>query len=562
MIHRRPHVAAIWVATVFLVANIAVPPTAQAFQPPIIDNPPEPQRLEILRAARLDPKDSTRLLEQVQRVLGGNPRAADAWLPFVREEEHEQLMAELRKRGYGDKGKGDWQEALPKLLEDLTKSRVQDPRRQLDAALRELEQVGTPDQIEPLVEACLDARVAWGQWKFYATIQGILARHEVATLVKAKGMDDPRTLNALAPLLRDLEPAKRGTLASALWERQREDLPLKTQLWLAWSISSVDPEKALAVFKAGLESRDPALRLFAGMAIVRISEGTVPFRLTAPLDETQAARKKWLASLKLHKADDWSLPDPLSLPVIKEQRGGRIDLWWLRSDGSVAREETDVWPTVHAVLPDGTFYSAIMAQGRSAKVLTSPTGESLVFLPDVVSGRDNAAVAAHGGLWGLRLDTREAVEFAPTGEVLWALPVDRSNVSAGFLAPAGPGRALLVRYGKVEILNRRGDVLWSVQEGLDDPRWACMIDADTVLISCKNEVQVHHRTKGLLTKVGNLVSALAVRYHPEKPWMIFDGGTSSVVLYDAKKQTTLTKHIRWTNNDPHLTSKWLKDREP
>ncbi|MCU0880565.1 MAG: hypothetical protein MUF06_22580, partial [Pirellulaceae bacterium] len=53
----------------------------------------------------------------------------------------------------------------------------------------------------------------------------------------------------------------------------------------------------------------------------------------------------------------------------------------------------------------------------------------------------------------------------------------------------------IVKFGKWTLYHS-GDTLWYVRDDLHDPRWACMIDDDTVLVSCSNEVQIHHRETG------------------------------------------------------------------
>jgi|GEM_PF-5013271 hypothetical protein len=95
---------------------------------------------------------------------------------------------------------------------------------------------------------------------------------------------------------------------------------------------------------------------------------------------------------------------------------------------------------------------------------------------------------------------------------------------------------------------------------MDDPRWACMIDADTVLISCTNEIQIRHRTKGLQKRIDGFASLTRVRYHPTLPWIIDDGGLSEVVIYDPKSKTRKSLSLRYRTNDPRTpASKWLVD---
>ena len=143
-------------------------------------------------------------------------------------------------------------------------------------------------------------------------------------------------------------------------------------------------------------------------------------------------------------------------------------------------------------------------------------------------------------------------EFSPMGELVWACNTRAVHVSAG-----SRGTALLVQYGLVEVVNRRGDVLWKVSDKLDNPRWACMIDEDTVLIACKKDIQVHHRNTGLLSRVAGFESVSWVRYHPQKPWMVFDGGSQSIVFYNSETKERNIVRVGWTNDDPAYWSKWM-----
>ncbi len=86
--------------------------------------------------------------------------------------------------------------------------------------------------------------------------------------------------------------------------------------------------------------------------------------------------------------DDWAFPDPFLRPIVKKhhgpliqnQDGGRVDLWWLNQDGSIARQKADVWPRVREVFYDGSFYSMAPTSSEQSLVLTSPNGEVLAHL--------------------------------------------------------------------------------------------------------------------------------------------------------------------------------------
>jgi hypothetical protein len=527
----------------------------------VIPDKPDPTRAELLKAAGIAADDSKALLERLQALLEQNPMQADVWLPFLREGEYAGLIAELQTLGLGEwpkQGQARWREKLPKLEEELAARRLHSAPRQIDAILRQLETVGRLDQIDPLMSpAKYNARTSWGKWKFYATVQGILARHKTDEIIAAK----LEPIHELAPLLRDLDPDKAGKLAIDMLDRLNklrktmgdpvEWRTIETRLWLAWSASYADPERAFGVFREQLSCPDPAWRLFGGMGISRISDSAPTFSLTAPPEQVAEARRKWLESLSVRPADPWRPLDPLSMPVIKEYRNYRRDLWWLDKTGQIIRQEQDVWPSLQMVLSDGSFYSRYRATGLA---LTSAAGEVFVRFPDVDY---RGVLANHGGLWALIDNTTTAAEYAPTGDLLWACPTSRSNASARLVAGAGPGHVLLVRYGRVELLNRRGDVLKTVQGNLDDPRYACMVGPEKLLIACTKELVVHDLAKGEQERIGGFTSLFEIRCGLNAPWVLFDGGETSVILYDPtnKARTSISLHAK---DKERSESRWGK----
>lgn len=177
-----------------------------------IPNPPEPTLAELLRAAKLDPDKAPQLVQRLHEILPSHPRAADAWLPFIREAEHRRLVRKLQEHGYGaEKKSGGWQAMFPQLVEQLNSDRLHDPRRLVDAILRRLEETGSPEDMARILRTAeWYAQTPSGKWKFYATFQGILARHAAVKILNTDDLSWP----TLAPLLRDLEPDQRARL---LW---------------------------------------------------------------------------------------------------------------------------------------------------------------------------------------------------------------------------------------------------------------------------------------------------------------------------------------------------------
>lgn len=554
--HSLPRWITIGLVVVLFVGTLS-PRSAPADQY-YIPNPPTPSAAEILQAAGLTQAKPAELEARLASILNLHPLAADAWLPSLEEREREWLLSELSKLGLGNKSvQQAWVAAKPKLEADLRQRRLEDPRRLTDSLLRELGKHGTAEQLVPLSWYVRNAQTPWGRWKFYAAMQEILLRHDLPEVQRFHEIP----IDLLAVIVRNLPPERRGEIANALWQRAVQDqaadkLRPQTRLWLAWSISSSDPETALTIFRPELTSRDPYLRLMAGMGILRISSGdAVPFRLTAAPDETQEARAAWLANLELHPADDWYFPNPLALPVIREHHGGRVDLWWLNTAGKPERTQEDVWPTVMQVLPDGTFCSRQPAWGNDPAALTAPDGSMLAPAIDCYALAGVEGIANHGGLCCLRDQTRQAVEYATDGSVIWACPTSKSNVSARGFRSAPNGQFVLIRYGQVEVIDRRGDVLWSVHEDLDDPRDAQLIAPDTLLICCTNEIRIQHRTRGLLERLPDFTSCTSVRYHPTMPWVIFDAGTD-IVLWDPQTHKRTRLRLFWKNDEPAVPSQY------
>lgn len=522
----------------------------------------EPSRAQLMEAAGADPSDPASLVPAMWRLIRHHPHAADAALGTVREREAEWLQFELDRRGvvaalHAKFGRSPGEAAPPpidpervtqEIVDELEARRLADPGRQLDALVREIERVGTSADLELLILGAKSTRTMVGAWRFYATIEGILEREAPKTVSNAEGVR--AHVHLLAPLLRDLSPEKAGRLARELskigeasGDSWREG-DWTTKLWLAWNLSEIAPGDALETFRAGLLHRDPAIRLFAGMGLLRITDADVaPFPFTDSPRETEAARTKWLEGLTVHRPDAHRFPNPFALPVIRRREGPsvldvRVDLIWLdpRGSGRVLRAEEDVWPTVEHVLPDGSFYAR--QQKSDAEIaLTRADGAVLVRFPHTGDWYDTWP-ASTGGFFGSGAYTDSVApslapsgEYAPTGDLLWALPYEVRGLFEG-----GRGTAVVVG-GSAHVVNRRGDVLWGGEESCD-ARWAALIGDERLLLTCTNDVKVFDKS-GPLTTVPGFTSLGWVRYHPEHLWMIEDGGAEAVFFYDAQGEKRL-----------------------
>ena len=529
-------VAGLVAAGVWLLAPAAA---GNDWPPP--PNPPEPEAAEVFREAGVDGRDPAALLARLDALTREHPTALDAWVPTLRRHEHWSLVTETAREPKP-------RAVSPERLAELRAARLRHPARVAEAVLRQLGAVGTPAQLDGLLAAAAGAKTEWGRWKCYAAVQDILARGPVE---EAAGRLPP-TPEAVR-LLRDLPAGRRGELAAALFRRQPHEydgwrIPAtQPALWLAWSLADADPAGAAAVFRLGLELPDPAARLFAGIGLARVTGGPIPYRLTA-------GRRATAAAPAARRPDDYEFPDPLARPVVQHHRGDRADLWWLGADGAVARREEDVWPKVERVLPDGTFLSL----AGPGVALTDPDGEVLVRFPSGRGQVDNVAPDGHGGFVALEDRGQLLVEYAVNGDRLWACPLDDGHASARYAAPAGPGRVLLVRYGRVEVLDRRGDVVWAVRDVPEDPRWACAIGPDTVLVAGVKAVEVHHRTRGRVRRVDGFTSVAGVRYHPTRPWLVLDGGAGAAVILDPDREARLSVRLGWGNDDPEKRSGWVR----
>jgi hypothetical protein len=539
-INRTPTSIRIALLGLALACGLA-PNVARGLQFPLLD-PPEPTQAELLQAAGVDPDDPDALALKLYQLLRLSPGAIDEAIPRLHQAELDELFDQANKLAVSvpEEQRG----AILRCLEaDLKQRRPHDVARQVDAILRRLGAVAKPEQFH-VANAMQYARTPWGRSKAAAAILDIAARHSRAIL----GVDD------YAYLVRELPPLQAGAIAAEWLDRlekpprpisAHEKTPLVVRLWLGDALSGTDPERALRTLAPGLDSRDPAIRLFAGLAIARLGDGRVPFRLTLPPDETREAREAWLAQIQPHSPAPFAFDDPLAAPVVRHGIGGGwAELLWLDENAQVTRRQSDVWPLVGEILPDGTYGSLLRSFHTSA--LTSPDGETYARFDSAGCHFERRSAT----FWSFYPGGRQVIEYAPWGEALWALPVE-----ASMAAPAGPGRVLLIRPG-VKIVDRRGDVIWAISGLHEDARWGAMIDDDTVVIACQTEIQIHHRTRGLLRTVGGFSSLSHLRYHPDRPWLIWDG--SSVIVLDPKTEKRSGIRIAGIRKDSPNRSRFVR----
>lgn len=488
--------------------------------------PAEPAAAEVMAANGLANADELTFLG----YLAKNWDSADGWIPSIRYKEEEKLA-----RGYvkqmetaPSEGSDFWNMAI----DQLRKDRLLDQRRVADAVVRELGRIGTQKSLWPLLELSQRDKRQWVNWKAFASIQEILPRIEPEKI-------DERTLRHIpaelvGPLLRDLDPRVANDWAWTLWEHHkkwpensfRSGIRLRTRIWLASAFAASHPQEAWQVFLEGLQSQDPAIRLASEMIVRTGVGGSLPYELSTEQLAKAFAGHKWSSATPL-----WhTLPLPLDRPLLR-RFGERADLIWLSRTALISKTKEDVWPLIREILPNGLFYSRVGDFWPAEFALSDADGRPSSKLP---STNLDASVASHGGLWTL---ASAPTEFHPDGSVLWECPIHGNYRQ---ITPLGQGRILLLGTGFMESRDRRGDLLWKIGlESLDDPRDIVAVDGDRFLLSCGKSI-------GWITREGNyqpvlsgLISAGWVRYHPEEPWIIFDGGNETAVIFDPLTKTEL-----------------------
>ncbi|MEX1016156.1 MAG: hypothetical protein WDZ31_05360 [Phycisphaeraceae bacterium] len=528
-----------------------MPGTAGAFQWIAPPNPPEPTRAALLEAAGVADADAAALQEAAFELLGRSAFPLDTDLPHERQREYQAAIAEAWASTPAAQI-NEWkprpsEEALEETFASLRERRLADPVRHMDAVLRELGEEGGAAQVEPLLTLADQAHTPWGRWKPLAAAQEILHRVEPADVLPERAALGGKFSARLPLLIRDLPPDKAGAWAAAivqLYETSEspwhtlDRLPLSTRLWLAWSLSDTEPDRARQLIEPGLSHVDPALRLMAGLALARMTDDRPPYRLTASPADAAAERQAWvdeLAKIDLVPPQPFQFVDPLALPVpVPGENNRGSDMIWLDAQAQVVERERNVGAHALRVLPDGTFLSMLGDvpsgyHGPPAAGLIAPTGEPLVRLTGAFNTTEPAS---HGGTFHIHDRSRLVVETDVFGRVIWAC---RSSEQVSFAGPAERGGVLLLRDGNAEVVDRRGETIWAVEyEG--DPRWAAVIGEGRVIVCGKQTVRIIDREAGVVQTLDGFTSLSRLRYHPDRPWMIFDAARE-IVIYDPQAGT-------------------------
>jgi len=527
--------------------------TARAWGTQIaVPEPPEPTEEQVLAATRVDATRADAVYAKALELLLRDPSVIDRWIPALHEAEQRAMADEYVRRAWPEAPDGQ-RAAKPRagvelqdLVKELVAARPKHPARQVDALLRRLGRID--DAAHRAAGLAAFASTPTGRWKAYAAAQEILARVDVAR-ASASG---PHIGPAVYPLLlRDLPPRRAGELAGeylrlVMTDRNPEPHVL---LWLAWSLSHTDPKAAAKIFEQSLTSPDPAERLMAGRGLARLTGDVPPFRLTAPPAETAGPRAAWVDKLAQRAPAAFAPIDPLAAPLIKRQRGGRVDLIRLKPDATPAETTEDVWPTITQVLPDGTAYGRVR---HDVYGLLAPDGTPLARFD--AAGAVPSDVAEHGGLLLAHPNaTGGGSELGADGAVLWSNP---RKVS--ILTEAGLGRFATTVGGKPALIDRRGDVLWTIELDVtrDGVRQAHLVAEDTMLVVRQHSVEVWHRTEGLKQRVAGFVSNADARYHPTQPWLVIDGAHPTALIVDPRTGVRATYDLGWDNESPTLRSKW------
>ncbi|RYD20352.1 MAG: hypothetical protein EOP88_15400 [Verrucomicrobiaceae bacterium] len=512
---------------------LALSAVANADDWSVPDLPAEPTVAELLEQRRLHQQDN----ENLMRYLGNCWDEASLDLTLIRAEEQEKFSREY-SRLMGSRMTGGARsspdEFYKKRSAEIRAERLADPRRIVDAVIRELGRIGNAAsllELQPYVQGPPDGQLSL---KLFACIEEMLGRIDPAEL------DDNQmaeiSVDQVAPMLSGLEPDRAAAWAWRLRESHRarsvtfaSARRLKTRLWLASSFASKHPQEAAETFREALKSPDAAVASTARMLLRGGLGGSLPQDTPDEHLVTDFLTKGWKSGTPLWEI----LPLPLDRPFLRcGWNGGRADLVWLSKEGTIVRQKEDVWPLIREPLPNGIFYSRGDRTGEIA--LVDGDGNWLTSLTPNRLGRP--LLARHGGFWGMGRG-RRWTEFHADGSVLREYAVGYGQ-SKG--APLPDGRLAMVERNLIKIHDRWGTVTGKIEvAGESDFRDVVAVAEDRFLV-CASETVGWVTTDGKYEPVvSNLVSPLSVRYHPTAPWVVFDGGEGVAVIYDpvAKKET-------------------------
>jgi hypothetical protein len=489
-----------------------------------LDFPAEPIPTQLLEKNGLAGAGEETLIRYIQ----ANWDAAGYWIPNVTDREQKTISSEFFKRAESKDGEAE--AYLKSARAQLQIDRLADPRRIVDATIRVLGRTGTGKSLPALLAFPTTEEREWVCWKVLATVQEILTRVDPTKL-------DDRTLmnisaDLVAPLLRDLDSEVAKVWAWTLWEHHKEWLRvsfrskvrLRTRLWLARAFAADHPQQALEVFQEGLQSQDATIRTAAEMIIRSGIGGSHPYDTSSERLTEVFLATKWNLPSRHWEA----LPLPLDRPLIRTLSGGQTDLIWLSNEAKVTKSIEDVWPLIREPLTKGNFYTRVGDVYPLEYGLSDSDGKITSRFRGLST---TPVIASHGGLWALYGKGR-MVEFHADGSILWECPVDSGYRK---IVPISSGRVVLLGYKFIECRNRRGDLLWKTMlTSLDDPRDIVPVEEDRFLISCGKSVGWLTRDGKYDPLLSNLISPGWVRYHPSEPWIIKEGGDTSVIIYDPK----------------------------
>jgi len=488
----------------------------------IPDPPPSPSADKVLTANSLDRASERELLNYVR----ANWIFAKSWLPDVSTSEISQIESEYLRKA--DRTRDDVSAYWKKATAELSELRLHDKRRVVDAALRKIGRIGSAMSIGELSMHAVAEECEWTKWKALASVLELMSRIEPETATDAElAWARPELL---APLLGDLPQPMAEKWALHLWKRSShihyDKDYLRTRLWLARFFATADSALAAGIFRQSVGHYDPTIQALSTMLLRSgiggsLDWGTSPEQLIPMLESG-----KWRGT-----TSSWEyMPEPLACPVVRKHWGGRVDLVWLDVTAKQTKAEEDVW--IDAKRP---FCSGLIWGQLTSSIGALATHDGNIQMRASVFSNTPAVSAWHGGEW-LLSGSVMAEEIGADGSLLWQAPVSLSIGEWRFITPSSkPGRMLLLGYNKLACIDRRGDFVWNLDlKSPDDPRWIMDVGGDRFLVCCTKSVSWLNAKGEYQPVVEGLGSAIWVAYHPTKPWVVFDGADSSVVIFDPK----------------------------
>lgn len=507
-----------------LIIFLGLPARATSYAP--LELPDEPSPAMVLEANKLKDADETTLLEYIETHWD----SAAFELSEIKAKEVATFSDEYS--GHIDSRDGKSQSFIAEAFIKLQEDRLHNPRRIVDAALRELGKRGTGVSLPGLMSRSKSDKRPWVGWKALASVQEILPRADPSQLDHKSMMQIDAVF--VAPLFQDLDPVVADRWAWALWEHHKKwmdvtfphRVPLLTRILLAGAFVPSHPVEAGEVFEEGLRSHDPALRTVAEMVIRSGIGGSLAYGISAEKLLEAFKNRKWTSNVPAWEA----MPLPLGQPLLRGQGGGRWDLVWLNEHTEIIKQVEDVTPDLGLSLPNGLFYS----NGEKLEMIDT---DRRIHAKFPTTNYSTASLSAYGGVRAFTESHRPG-QFFPDGTLFWDCPFSTPNDQREFVG-IGKGRVVFGDFGFLECRDRRGDLLWRTPvDKLGKPREIIRVSGNRFLLACQESI-------GWLTTDGNyepilteLGSGSWIRYHPTEPWIIMDGATTTAIIYDpvAKKE--------------------------